>query len=115
MAESCIFCKIGRGEVEGDVVDRDDRLFILRDISPQAPVHLLIIPFEHVPSVADVDEGNADLIGRMVLMANEAAIKEGVAETGYRLSINCRQEGGQTVDHLHLHLLGGRQLSGSLG
>ena len=115
MAGDCIFCKIGSGEIKSDILDRDEKLFVLRDINPQAPVHLLVIPFEHIPSLADIGESQADLISRMVLMANKAAIQQGVAEKGYRLAINCREEGGQTVGHLHMHLLGGRQLSGRLG
>ena len=115
MASDCIFCKIGSGEIEGDVLDHDDRVLVLRDMSPQAPLHLLIMPFEHIATVADLDDSHAYLVGRMVSMANRMAVQEGVAERGYRLAINCREEGGQSVDHLHMHLLGGRQLSGTLG
>ncbi len=111
----CIFCKIGAGQVQGEIVDRDDRLFVLKDISPQAPVHLLVIPFEHIASIDQIDSSGADLAARMVLMANRAAAKAGVAKTGYRLTINCGQEGGQSVGHLHVHVLGGRQLSGKMG
>jgi histidine triad (HIT) family protein len=115
MASDCIFCKIGSGEVQGDVLDHDDKVLVLRDINPQAPVHLLIMPFEHVATVADLDDSHADLVGRMVSMANQMAVREGLIERGYRLAINCGKEGGQSVDHLHMHLLGGRQLSGALG
>ena len=115
MSDDCIFCKIGSGEMKGEVLDHDDKTLVLKDINPQAPVHLLIMPFQHIPSVADLGEGDGELISRMVLMANKAAAQQGVAEKGYRLSINCRQEGGQTVGHLHMHLLGGRQLSARLG
>ncbi len=115
MANDCIFCKVGKGETPADVIDHDDRVLVMRDINPQAPVHLLVLPFEHVPSVADIGEDNAGLLQRMVLMANRAAKQAGVADSGYRLAINCGEEGGQTIGHLHLHLLGGRQLSGRLG
>jgi len=115
MADDCLFCKIASGEIQGDVVDHDDKVLVLRDINPQAPVHLLVLPFEHIQSVADIDESNADLIGRMTLMANQAAANEGIAEKGYRLALNCGHEGGQSVDHLHMHVLGGRQLTGQLG
>ena len=114
MANDCIFCKIGKGEIQGDVLDHDDRLFLLRDINPQAPVHLLIIPFEHVETVADVSPGS-DLVARMAAMANAAASKEGLAGRGYRLVINTGHEGAQSVDHLHMHVLGGRLLSGQMG
>lgn len=110
----CIFCKIGKGEIKGDIVDRDERLFVLKDINPQAPVHLLVMPFEHIASVADITESRADLIGRMVLMANRAAAKAGLSGKGYRLVINCGKEGGQTVAHLHMHVLGGRQMGGNM-
>ncbi len=115
MAADCIFCKIASGEIQGDVLDHDDKVLVLRDISPQAPVHLLVMPFEHIASVADLDDSSADLVGRMVAMANRMAVREGVAERGYRLTINCGEEGGQSVGHLHMHLLGGRQLTGTLG
>ena len=115
MADDCIFCKIASGELQSDVLDHDDTVLVLRDINPQAPVHLLIMPFEHIATVADLDDSHADLVGRMVSMANRMAVQEGVAERGYRLAINCGEEGGQSVDHLHMHLLGGRQLSGALG
>jgi histidine triad (HIT) family protein len=115
MAEDCIFCKIASGETPGDVLDHDDKVLVLRDINPQAPVHLLVVPFEHVASVAGLDDSSADLVGRMVAMANRMAVQEGVADRGYRLAINCGNEGGQSVGHLHMHLLGGRQLTGTLG
>lgn len=115
MTNDCIFCKIGKGEIKGDFVDRDGEVFVLRDIHPQAPVHLLVMPFKHIPSIADIGDGDTPLVARMVLMANKVAAREGVAQRGYRLAINCRSEGGQTVDHLHMHVLGGRQLSGKLG
>ncbi len=115
MSEECIFCKIASGEVPSEMLYRDKQVFAIRDIHPQAPTHLLILPVEHVPSLADVTSSQASLIARMILVANELAAKEGIAERGYRLAINCRGEGGQLVPHLHMHLLGGRQLSGRLG
>ncbi len=115
MAGDCIFCKIGKGEMKGDIVDRDAQVFVLRDIHPQAPVHLLVMPFKHIASIADVGEADAPVVTRMVLMANKVAAREGIAQRGYRLAVNCRDEGGQTVGHLHMHVLGGRQLTGHLG
>jgi histidine triad (HIT) family protein len=110
----CIFCKIGRGEIKGEIVERDDRLFVLKDIHPQAPVHLLVMPFEHIASADQLDASRVELAGRMVLMANRAAAKAGVAKSGYRLVVNCGKEGGQTVGHLHMHVLGGRQMGGDM-
>ena len=111
----CIFCKIAGGEVPSDILHQDDRVIVIRDINPQAPVHLLIMPREHTASLRDITDANASLMGHMVLVANRMAEREGLAEKGYRLAINCGDEGGQTVGHLHAHLLGGRQLSGRLG
>ena len=111
----CIFCKIVSGEVQGDVLHRDDKVLVLRDINPQAPTHLLVLPIEHLETVKEITESNASLIGLMVLLANRMAQREGLAESGYRLAINCGDEGGQTVGHLHMHVIGGRQLSGQLG
>ena len=115
MTGDCIFCKIGRREIEGDIVDHDDIVFVLRDISPQAPVHLLVVPYEHLASLTEINEDNAGLMERMVLMANRAARLEGVAEPGYRLVVNCGKDGAQSVGHLHMHVLGGRRLSGQMG
>ncbi len=111
----CIFCKIAGGEVQGDVLHRDDKALVLRDINPQAPTHLLVLPIEHLGTVMEINESNASLMGHMVLLANRMARQEGLADKGYRLAINCGEEGGQTVGHLHMHVLGGRQLSGQLG
>lgn len=115
MPDDCIFCKIGTGEIKGDVLDHDDMVLVLNDLHPHAPVHLLVLPFRHISSVADLGEADGELISRMVLVANRAAAQQGLAEKGYRLAINCGIEGGQTVEHLHMHVLGGRQLSGALG
>jgi len=108
----CLFCKIVDREIPGDVVFEDDLLLAFRDINPQAPVHLLIIPKRHVATVNEVDSGDAELLGQLLLRARALAAEEGIDEAGYRLIINCNGEGGQTVYHLHLHLLGGRQLKG---
>ena len=111
----CIFCKIAQGEIPSDVLHQDDKALVIRDINPQAPTHLLILPREHLDSLRDITDANVSLMSHMVLLANRMAEREGVAEKGYRLAINCGQEGGQTVGHLHIHLLGGRALSGRLG
>jgi histidine triad (HIT) family protein len=106
----CLFCKIVDRELPADIVYEDDEMLAFRDISPQAPTHLLVIPRRHVATVNDLEDGDADLLGRLVLRARALARDAGVAETGYRLVVNCNDDGGQTVFHLHLHLMGGRQL-----
>ncbi len=115
MAERCIFCRIVAGEVPGDIVYQDEDFLAFRDISPQAPTHLLIIPKTHIISLAQLAEDQQDLAGRLVIIAKKLAEKEGIAERGYRLVINCGSEGGQLVPHLHLHLIGGRKLGDRLG
>ena len=111
----CIFCQIIAGKIPGEILYQDEEVVAFRDINPQAPTHLLVIPRKHIVSLADLSEDESPLVGRMVSTANELARKEGIAESGYRLVINSGKQGGQLVPHLHLHLLGGRQLSGRLG
>ncbi|MFC1937763.1 histidine triad nucleotide-binding protein [Chloroflexota bacterium] len=111
----CIFCQIAAGKVPSDILYRDDDVVAFRDIHPQSPIHLLIIPKKHIASVIDLSEADLHLIGHMVNVANQLARKEGVAEKGYRLVINYGEHGGQVVQHLHLHLLGGRRLAGGMG
>ena len=111
----CIFCKIVAGEIPSATVYQDEDLIAFRDINPQAPVHLLIIPREHVPSLTDLTESQSTLMGHMVDVANQLAKQEGISGSGYRLVINCGEQGGQLVPHLHMHLIGGRNLSGTLG
>jgi len=111
----CIFCQIAAGKVPSDIIYQDEELIAFRDINPQAPTHLLIIPKRHIPSLIQVTEAELSVMGRMVNIANQLAKGEGVAESGYRLVMNCGEEGGQIVPHLHLHLLGGRRLSDVMG
>jgi len=113
--EKCIFCKIIAGKIPGDIVYQDDNVIALRDISPQAPIHLLVMPKKHIPSLNDLDLEQEELTAYLIQVARQLAKKEGVAERGYRLAVNCGKEGGQIVPHVHFHLLGGRQLSGALG
>jgi histidine triad (HIT) family protein len=110
----CIFCRIANGEVPSEILYRDDQVIAFADISPKAPVHLLVVPKRHIEAVADLTEADEPLMGHIVTVANHLAREAGVSEKGYRLVVNCGPEGGQLVPHLHLHLLGGRQL-GSLG
>ena len=111
----CIFCKIVGGEIPAEVLYRDEQVIVIRDINPQAPTHLLVLPTTHLASIREIQAENASLAGHMTVVANDMARREGVFDKGYRLAINCGEEGGQTVGHLHMHVLGGRQLSGQLG
>lgn len=107
---STIFAKIIAGEIPADVVYRDELVTAFRDINPQAPTHILIVPNKEIATVNDLTEGDEQIAGRLLLVAKKLAAQEGIAEDGYRLMINCNQHGGQEVFHLHLHLLGGRPL-----
>ena len=111
----CIFCQIIAGKIPGDILYQDEEIVAFRDINPQAPVHLLIIPKKHIPSLAQLSQAELPLMGRMVTVANKLAKEEGIAETGYRLVLNYGEWGGQVVPHLHMHLIGGRRLSGKIG
>jgi len=115
MEEECLFCRIIAGKVPGEIVYQDDRVIALRDVNPQGPTHLLIMPREHIPSVKGLGRERSELTAHLIHVANEIAQGEGIAERGYRLAVNCGQEGGQVVPHVHFHLLGGRPLSGLLG
>jgi histidine triad (HIT) family protein len=107
---STIFSKIIRGEVPADIVYQDDRVTCFRDINPAAPVHILIVPNKEIATVNDLGEEDEALAGHMLLTARRLAREAGVDESGYRLIINCNRDGGQEVDHLHLHLMGGRPM-----
>ena len=111
MAET-IFSKIIRKEIPADIVYEDDDILAFRDINPQAPTHVLIIPKVEIATVNDIQAEQAELIGRLVLTAQLIARQEGIAEDGYRLVVNCNRHGCQEVFHLHLHLIGGKQLRG---
>lgn len=109
--ENCIFCKIVRGEIPSTRVLETDDFIAIRDIQPAAPTHVLVIPRKHVESVAHLEDGDAALAGALLIGARDVARKEGL-ERGYRVVVNTGQEGGQTVSHLHVHVMGGRQLTG---
>lgn len=106
----CIFCKIASGEFESDIVYEDDDIIAFNDINPEAPTHILIVPKKHIESLNDTDAGDADILGKVQLVAKELAKDKGVG-SGYRLVLNVGAKAGQTVDHIHYHLLGGRDLS----
>lgn len=106
----CIFCKIINGEIPCSRVFEDDKILAFNDISPEAPTHVLIIPKEHISSVNELNDNNIDVIGHIFLKAKEIANKLGIDKEGYRIVTNCGKNGGQTVDHIHYHLMGGRKL-----
>lgn len=106
----CIFCKIAVGQLPSDMVYEDDKVVVFRDINPVAPVHVLIIPREHIPSLNDISEQQTPLIGHMIMVAKQIANQQDIAENGYRLVFNVGSWGGQLIQHLHMHLLGGRKL-----
>ena len=110
MADECLFCRIVRREIPADIVHETDELLAFRDINPQAPVHLLLIPKRHIPTLNDVRAADADLVAKLLLAAAELARREGIADPGYRTVMNCNAGAGQSVFHLHLHLLGGRSM-----
>jgi histidine triad (HIT) family protein len=111
MAEqNCLFCKIAAGEIPAQLVYEDDRAVAFRDINPQAPTHVLVIPREHLASLADAEDGQESLLGHLLLAAARVARAGGLAESGYRTVINNGAGAGQSVFHLHLHVLGGRPL-----
>ncbi|MBX7221925.1 MAG: histidine triad nucleotide-binding protein [Blastocatellia bacterium] len=106
-----IFLKITRGEIPADIVYQDERCIAFRDINPQAPVHILVIPREALESLNDASQSDEGLLGHLLRVVSKVANKVGIAEKGYRVVINTGQDGGQTVSHLHLHLLGGRDMT----
>lgn len=107
----CLFCKIAAGDIPSTQVHADDQVVAFRDIAPRAPTHILVIPRTHIPSAADLTETDGPLLGRLFGVAADIARREGIAEGGYRIVSNVGRWGGQTVDHLHLHLMGGRPFS----
>jgi histidine triad (HIT) family protein len=111
----CIFCRIAAGEIPAEIVYQDAELLAFRDINPQAPTHILIIPKSHIPSLTNITDKHQALMGRIILLAKDLAEKEGISGQGYRLSISTGAGAGQLVPHVHFHLLGGRKLSGQLG
>ncbi|MES9940634.1 MAG: histidine triad nucleotide-binding protein [Candidatus Thiodiazotropha sp. 6PLUC2] len=106
----CLFCKFVSGEIEPQTVYEDDDVLAFRDINPQAPCHVLIVPKRHISTLNDLKPEDAELMGKLYLAAAKVAKQEGLDEAGYRTVINCNEQAGQTVFHIHLHLLGGRQM-----
>lgn len=108
---NCLFCQIANHEIPADIVYEDDLVTAFKDTSPQAPIHTLIVPKRHISTLNDAEPGDQALIGHMVLTASKLAAENNISESGYRLIMNCNAQGGQTVFHIHLHLMGGRQLT----
>jgi len=108
--DACVFCRIVAGQAPASVVYEDDEIIAIRDVNPQAPLHLLVIPRKHVRTLSDLGEGEDQLVGRMIRRAAALAADNGVAAQGYRTVFNCERGAGQTVFHIHLHVLGGRRL-----
>ncbi|WP_457568773.1 histidine triad nucleotide-binding protein [Desulfurobacterium sp.] len=106
----CIFCKIVNKEIPAKVVYEDDKVMAFHDINPQAPIHILIIPKEHIPTVNDLEENHKELIGHIFLVAKKIAKELGVDEKGYRILVNCNSDGGQEIYHIHFHLFAGKPL-----
>ncbi|QYN42434.1 HIT domain-containing protein [Gilliamella sp. ESL0443] len=115
MAEETIFSKIIRREIPSDIVFQDDKVTAFRDISPQAPTHILIIPNKLIPTINHIEASDKALLGHMVVVAAKIAKQEGIDESGYRLIMNCNKDAGQEVFHIHMHLLGGKNLGRLIG
>ena len=107
----CLFCKIRDGETPGDIVYENDHVLAFNDINPVAPTHILIIPKEHISTLNDLEENHTQTMGELILAAKKIAESKGFSEAGYRTVFNCNENGQQTVFHIHLHLIGGRQMS----
>ena len=106
----CIFCKIVNGEIPADIVYEDEKYMAFKDINPKAPIHILIIPKEHIEKLADIDDASKNVIGDMAIVANKVAKQLGIDKTGYRVVINNGPDAGQEAYHIHMHLLGGKKL-----
>lgn len=108
--KDCLFCKIAAGEMETEFVYQDEKVVVFKDLNPQAPVHLLIVPKKHISDLNNLQPEDSQLIGHIYQVAKKMAVKHEVADSGYRLVSNCGDDGGQTVYHIHFHFLGGRKL-----
>jgi len=108
--DDCAFCNIVSRGMSADIVFENDRIIVIKDILPKAPVHLLIIPKQHIESVTSIAEADQSLLGELILVAKQVAEKQGISSDGYKLIFNVGKHGGQVIQHLHMHLLGGKQL-----
>ncbi len=110
MANSCIFCRIVAREIPSDIVYQDDRITAFRDINPQAPVHIVVVPNQHISSLTEMEQSQEGVVGHMTYAATVLADREGISRSGFRLVMNAGPDAGQSVDHIHMHLLGGRKM-----
>ena len=110
MDENCLFCKIIKGEIPSSKVYEDEEILAFKDINPAAPIHVLVIPKKHIESLAKMEDGDEKIISKIYKVINEIPEKQGFKENGYRVIVNCGKDGGQEVEHLHFHLLAGKQL-----
>lgn len=108
--KDCLFCKIAAKEIPSEKVYEDELVYAFKDVSPQAPVHFLIVPKKHISSIDELEESDKELIGHIMLLAKKLTAEQGLTN-GYRVVINCKEDGGQSVEHLHFHILGGRSLN----
>jgi histidine triad (HIT) family protein len=106
----CIFCQIVNHQQKAEIIYEDEQLVVFKDINPKAPVHLLIVPKKHIKSINELTDQDRELVSQMIFLAKELAAQEGIAQKGYRLFFNVGRGGGQLIDHLHLHLMGGEEL-----
>ena len=111
----CLFCKMVSGDITPDTVYEDDQVLAFRDLNPQAPLHVLVIPRQHISTLNELNDSNEQLAGHLLAAAAKIAAREGYADSGYRTVMNCNADGGQTVFHLHLHLLAGRKMQWPAG
>ncbi|MDI6704364.1 MAG: histidine triad nucleotide-binding protein [bacterium] len=111
----CTFCKIISGKIQGDILYEDDKVVAFSDINPQAPVHVLIVPKKHIPTILDVKERDMDIVSHIYSIVNRIAEDKGLSSKGFRVVLNCKDDGGQAVYHLHFHLLGGRRMNWPAG
>ena len=108
--DDCIFCKIINKEIPANIVYEDEEMLAFRDINPVAPVHILVIPKKHIEKVTNLERSDEELVGRIFTTINKIALQEGIAEDGFRIVVNCGENGGQEVKHLHFHIIGGQKL-----
>jgi histidine triad (HIT) family protein len=109
--KDCLFCRIVSGEVQANIIYESSTVIAFRDLNPQAPTHILIVPKKHIATIDDITSGDLEIVGSMYLAAQEIAVNEKIVDMGYRTVMNCNEAAGQTVFHIHLHLLGGRAFS----
>ncbi len=107
----CLFCKMVAGEIKPDIIYEDEFVLAFKDVAPQAPFHALVIPKKHIATLNEIQDEDTELVGRILMTAKKIAIQAGIADEGYRSVFNCNAQAGQTVFHLHLHVLGGRDLT----